>query len=201
MRVESVAGGTLREDLAAWAKDRAKREEITPDELILRALAHERYRLKEGPRIDPRTRRVGVKGAAVQGTAQRYNGGDVARIVGTSLPNIQSMAKRGLLVSEVETRQGVAASYPQVECLVAKVLIHLEQLVIDDAVLSDVAGTVRRAPRVRGASVVVACDDAFLIGDEHLGDFCRAHRMVVAVSLETLNADIERALTRIGWTG
>lgn len=190
MKLEVLVEDVL-EDLHVWAKQRALETGVSYGDVINRALEAERRRVEKRPPLDPRTKRVGGRGAGVQMAQGEYLIGQVAELIGADHRILGKYATRGLIRSLRPTGPGKVAAYGDVDVLIAASCRALSAAGLTFELAEGYVEGLRDVwPRVNGLFIVASHEKAGLGGAEMIGPTAVRHGTIVVISLEALATEI-----------
>lgn len=180
-------------DLWSWAADRAADQDQTLAEFVDRLVEVERRKVEGRPRLDPRTRHVGRKGAMLHVKDREYLAGELCVLAGLEVRFVAPLVEAGVLVSARPTGRGKPGAYSEVDVIIAGVAAGLVRHHVDPRVLAITTGgaadTIRAAwPRVRGIVTLANAGHACTCGEAHISARAREMSPAVIVHLETVAA-------------
>lgn len=190
MRVEVLVEDVL-DELHVWAKQRAAELGVTYGDVVNRALEAERRRVEGLPRLDPRTKRVGARGARSQMGTGEYLIGELAELIGTDHRAAGKYAAKGLITSLRPTGNGKVAAYGEVDVLIAASCRALTAAGLSWELAEGYVEALRSQwPRVRDLFIVATATRAGLGGAGILAPTAAANTCIVVISLEALAGDL-----------
>lgn len=195
MRVDVIFESPLS-DLWGWARAHAEAQGMTLAEFVDRCVEIERRKVEGSPRLDPRTRHVGRKGAAVQLKEHEYLASEVATLAGLAPGDIAPLADLGVIRSSRPTGRGKPGAYSNTDVLLAALAGELHSLGVPAHVLvapaPNAAEALRKVwPRTLGLVVLANRERAILCGEAHISARAREMSPCVFVHLERLARAVE----------
>ena len=191
MRVDVVLRGVV-DDQWAWARARAAERGLALEEYLSTLVEKDRRTVEGRPRLDPRTRRPGRRGAHAQMATDEYLATEIAAAVGVDHRQIGKWAAAGLLAPVRPGRQGVATAYPGSSFLAAAAVRELVAAGVDYHTLDGIAALAQHWPVVRDRYLVAALTGrCAVVGPDAIAGTARSSGgAILVVALEALARDL-----------